>query len=321
MPFWHANAYLRFLVSFPRELRQHPVDIFHALFSVPLVTPCKVVLSLVEFGWFTNPGDFPASRIFLEQLKMMTRFSIRRADRIITATELVRQQLLEYFQSPPEKVEVVHHGFNEFFLGECDRADIECVKQKYRIPGEYLLSVGDLHPRKNLGRVIKAFGILKEHYRIPHALVLVGKNLWRTQEIYQAAATVSFREEILFTGYVLLEELRALYRGASVLVFPSLDEGFGLPVQEAMASELPVVVSNRGALPEVAGNAALIVDPLDVEAISAAIWQILSNPSLAGQLIHRGKEQIKSFTWEAACRKLLHIYHELVPDISRNDPS
>ncbi len=308
MPSLHVNSYLRFLLTFPLELYRNRVDIFHAIYTVPLKTFARVVLSLVEFSWFTNPGEFPASRFFLQQMRLMTRQSIHRADHIITPTQVCKNMLLEHFNLTENKIEVIPFGFNERFLQTCPPEEIDRTKQKYAIHQDYLLSVGDLHPRKNLARIIDAFKWLKETRRIPHQLVIVGKELWRAEEIFKKASSCSARDSIIFTGYVCFEELRALYQGATLFLFPSLDEGFGLPVHEAMASRLPAIVSDRGALPEVAGDAALVVDPLSIEEIVNAILQILESSTLQKQLIGKGLDQIKTFSWEASCRKLLRLY-------------
>jgi glycosyltransferase involved in cell wall biosynthesis len=210
-------------------------------------------------------------------------------------------------------VAVIPFGFNERFLKNCSSEEIDRIKRKYAIHRDYLLTVGDLHPRKNITRIIEAYTWLKETRGIPHQLVIVGKELWRANEIYNKASSCSARDSIILTGYVPFKEVRALYQGATLFVFPSLDEGFGLPVHEAMASRLPVIVSNRGALPEVAGDAALVVDPLNTEELGCAIYQVLESPTLRGELIEKGQEQIQKFSWEESCRKLLHVYQELSP--------
>ncbi|NIM99459.1 MAG: glycosyltransferase [candidate division Zixibacteria bacterium] len=311
MPFLHASSHLRFLLTFPLELWRNPVDIFHAIYTIPLRTSARVVLTLVEFSWLINPEEFPASPLFLSQLRLMTRHSIHRADRIITPTWVGRNELLSYFDLPEEKVEVIHFGFNDVFLEPCEREEIDRIKQRYGIASHYLLSVGDLHPRKNLIRLIEAFSWLKETQRISHQLVLVGKDLWRAEEIYRKASSCSARDSIVFTGYIPIEELKALYQGATLFAFPSLNEGFGLPVHEAMASRLPVIVSDRGALPEVAGNAALVVDPLNVEEIGWAIFRVLDSPTLRKELVRKGLEQIQAFSWEESCRKTLRLYQNV----------
>ena len=307
----HARPHLRFLLTFPVELNRNPVDIFHAIYSVPLRIRAPIVLTLAEFSWFTNPEEFPASRLSLAQFRIMTRLSIRRADRIITPTHVGKEQALDYFGLPEEKVKVIHHGFNEFFLEPCEPEDIDRVKHKHGITGDYVLTVGDLHPRKNLPRLIEAFNWLKETRKIPHSLVLVGKSLWKTEQIYRKASACSASDSIIFTGYVPLEELRALYQGAAVFAFPSLDEGFGLPVHEAMGSRVPVVVSDRGALPEVAGDAAISVNPLSIEDIACGMFRVLDSETLREELIRKGLKQIEAFSWDEACRKTMRLYQNV----------
>lgn len=307
----HANSHLRFLLTFPLELLRNPVDIFHAIYTVPLRTSARLVLSLVEFSWFLDQKEFPASPLLLSQLRLMTRYSIRQANRIITPTHFGKDQLLKYFDLPEEKVKVIPFGFNESFLEPCDEEEIERIKHKFAITRNYILSVGDLHPRKNVVRLIEAFNWLKETKRIPHQLVLVGRELWRTDEIHRKASSCSAQDSITFTGYVTFEDLRALYQGATVFAFPSLFEGFGLPVHEAMASRLPVVVSPRGALQEVAGDAALFVDPLNPEEIGSAIYRVLDSKVLQEELIRKGLLQIQQFSWKESCRKILDLYQDL----------
>jgi glycosyltransferase involved in cell wall biosynthesis len=318
MSFLHASSYFRFFLSFPLEFSRNPVDVFHAIYTVPLMTPARVILSLIEFSWFTNPDEFPASKLYQSQMRLMTKHSIHRADRIITPTWLGRDQLLAYFNLPEEKVEVVPFGVNERFLVPCDPEEIDRVKRKHAVTRDYILSVGNLHSRKNLVRLIDAFNWLKETRRIPHQLVIIGKETWRFEEIYKKATACSARDSIIFTGYVPFEELRALYQGAVLFAFPSLDEGFGLPVHEAMASRIPVIVSNRGALPEVGGEAALVVDPLSIEEIQSVILRVLESPTLREELIEKGLEQIKGFSWEESCRKLLRLYQNLCPSGFKN---
>lgn len=312
MPAMHANSHLRFLVSFPLELARNPVDLFHAVHTVPLMTAAsRVVLHLVEFGWIVHPEQFPASTFLLSQLRLITRHSVCRADSIVTATRFWRDKLLDYYDLPEKKVVVVPHGVNEQFLALSSAGEISAVRQKFGTGDEYVLSVGDLHPRKNLVRLIEAFAWLKQSKRIPHKLVLVGKALYEAASIYRHAASCGAGNDIVFTGYVTVEELRALYQGASLFAFPSLDEGFGLPVHEAMASRVPVVVSNRGSLPEISGDAASIVDPLSVEDIGSAIFRILDSPAVRTEHVQRGLNQIKNYSWEESSRKILHIYHRL----------
>ncbi len=311
MPFFHSISYLRSLVTFPVECFLKPIDIFHGIYTIPIKISARIVLSMIEFAWFTNPDDFPASRLYQSQLRMITRQSIKRASFIVTPTKIGGDCLIDYFGLPKEIVKVIPFGFNENFLEISDPDYISSIKRKYELKGEYIITVGDLHPRKNLVRLIEAFNWLKESKKIPHQLLIVGRDLWRADEIRSKASSLSAKDSIVFAGYIPLGDLKALYQGAVLFAFPSLDEGFGLPVHEAMASRVPVIVSDRGALPEVAGDAALVVDPLSTDDIGQKILNVLEKPSLQKELINRGSEQIKGFFWSESCRKTLDLYKEL----------
>lgn len=320
MPSLHAWAHLRFLFTFPMELKRNPVDIFHGLYTIPFLpyrSFTKIVLTLTEFSWFINPDDFPASRLFMAQVRLTTRYSIKRADKIITPTQYMKRQMIDYLDLPAEKIAVIPWGVNENFLTTCNSDELSETRKKFGIQNEYLLTVGDLHPRKNLNRLIKAFERLKRKENIPQQLVIAGKDLYKSEEIYRCAELSSVRDSVIFTGYVSFEELRALYQGAAVFVFPSLDEGFGLPIHEAMASRIPVVSSNRGTLPEVGGDAAIYVDPLDEKDIALAIFQVLENQDLRLQLVRKGLDQISSYTWRDSCSKILTVYRELLNEGGR----
>ena len=311
MPALHSNSYARLLLTFPFELRKAGLDVFHALYNVPLWTNSRVVLSLVEFGWLTNPGDFPASDLFLAQLRFLNRLSIKRADRIITPTETMRSRVLEYFAVPEERVITIPFGFDERFRQRVQPAQMERIRQKFGIGEHYLLYVGDLHPRKNLPVLIDSFARLCRSGRFPHQLVLAGKDHWDAEKIRRKAAQSPAHDRIVFTGYVTHEDLRGLFQGASLFVLPSLDEGYGLPIHEAMASAIPVLASKLPTLQEVAQDAALYFEPKDVGGLTALIDKALANKELRDQLVEGGRQCIKRFDWETSCRKLLSVYEEL----------
>ena len=311
MPALHANSHARLLLTFPFEFLKTGVDVFHALYNVPIWTNSRVVLSLVEIGWLANPREFPASRLFLAQLRFLTRLSVKRADRIVTPTATMRSQVLEYFRIPEEKITTIPFGFNERLLQRASAEELSRVRRKFGIDAEYVLFVGDLHPRKNLPVLIEAFARLCQSEKCPHQLVLAGKDHWRASEIKRKAAESPVRDRILFTGYVPDGDLRALFQGASVFVLPSLDEGYGLPLHEAMASRTPVIASRLPTLEEVAKGAALFFEPRDPEELAALLAKVLADDRLRSDLVERGSKCIQQFTWDAACQKLLRVYEEV----------
>jgi glycosyltransferase involved in cell wall biosynthesis len=317
MPALHANAKIRFLFTFPFELSRSPVDVFHATFTVPLLPDKmrpKIVLTVPEIPWFTDPETFPAPSLFSAQVRLATRYSISKAARIITLTQFMKRRIVCHFQVPDENVEVIPWGVDEAYFRRVDRNYIEKVQRRFSITRPYVLCVGDLHLRKNQTALIRAFTQLRERHNIPYELVLAGKPHYRAELIYAAAAASSAATRIKLTGYVDPEELRALYQGASIFAFPSLHEGFGLPVHEAMASAVPVIASDRDALPEVAGDAALFVDPLDIDGIASAILRLIDDASLRERLVETGMEQARRFSWRETGRKVIATYRKVFPE-------
>jgi glycosyltransferase involved in cell wall biosynthesis len=311
MPALHANSHARLLLTFPFEFLKTGVDVFHALYNVPLWTNSRVVLSLVEFGWITNRRDFPGSSLFAAQLRLLTRLSIKRADRILTPTETMRLRLLEYFDVPEKKAITIPFGFDERLLQKVQPDELGSIKRKFGIGEQYVVYVGDLHPRKNLPVLIDAFARLCQSRKHPHQLVLVGKDHWEAEKIKRKAAQSPVHERIIFTGYVTNDELRGLFQGASLFVFPSLDEGYGLPIHEAMACGTPVLASSLPTLREVAQDAALFFDPKKPDELAALMARALDDAELRRRLVERGRQRIKQFTWEQSCRKLLQVYEEI----------
>jgi glycosyltransferase involved in cell wall biosynthesis len=175
----------------------------------------------------------------------------------------------------------------------------------------YILSVGVIEPRKNLNRLIEAFEILKARHGSPHRLVLAGKRGWLSEGIYRRAASSPFRSDIVFSGFVPESDLPALYSAADILAYPSLYEGFGLPPLEAMACGTPVVVSNSSSLPEVVGEAALMVEPEDTEGLADAMSTLLFDQDIRRRMVEAGLQQASGFTWRAAAERMLAIYRRL----------
>jgi len=182
------------------------------------------------------------------------------------------------------------------------------VRRRDGLRGPYILFVGNLEPRKNLVRLIEAFGRLKARHTLPHQLIVAGKRGWLYRSIFEAVERLGLRDDVIFTGYVPAEDLPALYAMADLFAFPSLYEGFGLPVLEAMACGTPVLTARTGSLPEVAGEAAWYVDPLDVEALADGMARILTDPGTRADLVDRGLLQAKRFTWAKTAAATLDIY-------------
>jgi glycosyltransferase involved in cell wall biosynthesis len=191
-----------------------------------------------------------------------------------------------------------------------DQAQLEAVRAKHGIRVPYILYVGTIEPRKNITRLIQAFAQLKKR-GLPHKLVIVGQPGWHCAPIYSEVERQGLQNEVIFTGYVPFEDLPALYSGAESMAFPSLYEGFGLPVMEAMACGTPVVTSDSSSLAEIADDAALLIDPLSVEQIAEALFRLHQEPHLREELSRRGRARAAEFTWERSARQTLDLYEEV----------
>lgn len=234
--------------------------------------------------------------------------SVEQCELILTTSAFTKNEVHEILDVPKERIRVVSAApsLNENSL------EYSAVKNKYDLGNDYILFVGTIEPRKNLSRLIRAFDILKEKTRLPHKLLLVGGNGWNNNDIYETAANSKHCADIIFTGYITSEEKTTLYKNASLLVFPSLYEGFGMPPLEAMVCECPVVCSNTASLPEVAGDGACFVNPFDEETIAAGMMRVLEDKEYAEHLIAKGKEQANRFTWEKSSQKLAKICDEVL---------
>lgn len=291
------------------ELKRRPVDVLHVQYTAPPFCSVPVVATIHDLAFEHMPETFTRRGSF--QLKLTVRRTAQRAVRIATVSEYSRQDLLRTYKLPPEKVAVTYNGVEAHFTPEASPNEIASVRQRFGISRDYLLAVGSLQPRKNLVRLIRAYAKLRtESENFRPQLVIVGRKLWLADEVFSEVRRQRWADDVILTGYVSDEDLPKLYRQATAFVYPSLFEGFGLPPVEAMACGTPVVTSNVSSLPEVTGEAALLIDPLDQSAIESALLQITGDQVLRARLREQGTEQAKRFTWRDAAEKTLQLYRE-----------
>ena len=270
----------------------------------------KLVTTLHDLTTWTVPESHPASHGEMEE----TYFEriLRPADGVIAITESTRNDLIRLFDFPPEKVEVIYPGFpNAFF--HTDPQPVAATRSKYGLDGPYLLHVGTIEPRKNIDRLFDAYGRLKPSLREEFPLVLIGPIGWA--EPATLARVNSPPQNVRYLGYVPEEDLPALTAGATVCVYPSLYEGFGLPVPQAMAAGTPVLTSNVSSLPEIAGEAALLVDPKSTDEIVAGIERLLLSPSLREELIRKGHRQARRFDWEQSAKQTWRFFERIIGEV------
>ncbi len=274
-----------------------------------LPTSCKLVPLVTDLAVFRLPETYKTSRVLLWQTQY--RYILRRADLFLTISEFTKQEMTKILGIPSEKIRVVPMACSEQMKCITDTTCLARMKKKYHIGDDYILFVGNMNPRKNLKRIICAFDLLKERTNLPQQLVIAGEQGWKFDR-GKVLEDVKHREDILFTGFVQDEDMPALYSAAALFAFPTIYEGFGIPVIEAQSCGTPVVTSNSSALPEVVGDSAVLVDPLDPEDICRGMRLVLENRELAEQLMQKGAENVKRFSWGTSAQLLDEIIEDEV---------
>jgi glycosyltransferase involved in cell wall biosynthesis len=295
-------------VYLPLHLRTRRVDLFHgpAVFLPLIKLGFRTVVTIHDLVAFRFPQTIPTK--YALYMRLMIRLAVRSADRVITASMQTRNDLVERLRVPSDKIEVIHEALAASFTPVNDPARLAEVRRRYGLLEPYILFVGNLEPRKNLVRLIEAYARLKRRSAFPHRLVLAGKRGWLYRPIFEAVERFGLGREVVFTGYVPPEDLPVLYALADVFAFPSLYEGFGLPVLEAMACGTPVITACTGSLPEVAGDAAWYVEPEDVDAHTEGMARVLRDDEIRKRLVARGHLQAKRFSWTRTAKATLDIY-------------
>lgn len=291
-----------FLWQQTMALRQLEADWYLANFFLPPSMPCKGVVAVHDLSFRAHPEYFP--RTIAWYMRWLTAWAIRQAQCVLTGSEFSRQELLRFYPMGEEKVITIPYGVGSEFQAVTDAlqgAAEQTALSRYGIDGPYILALGNIHPRKNLARLLDAYLRLRRQRNSIPAMVWAGLERWESGELVERARSAG----VLLTGFVPQEDLPALYRQAMMLVYPSLYEGFGLPILEAMACGTPVVTSNRASLPEVAGEAAIVVDPTDVGEIAEAMALLLDDMSLQNRLQQAGLERAREFTWTRTAQYLL----------------
>ena len=284
-------------------LRQPPDVLFVPSHVLPLVHP-PAVATIHDLGYRYFPeAHTQRARLYLE---WGTRHNARASRLIVADSRATRDDLMRFYGVPEGKIRVAYPGVRPDLTPVRDPGLVKATLDRYGISSPYALYVGTLQPRKNLARLIEAFARVLE----PCRLVLAGKKGWLYSDVLRRAESLGICHRVVFTGYVPDEDLPALLSGASLFAFPSLYEGFGLPVLEAMACGVPVVCSDVSSLPEVAGDAALLVPPTDTEALAAAMNRVLADEELRRTLIQRGLERARLFTWRRCAQEILKTLEE-----------
>lgn len=314
------SYYKKFLPGVYSELLKAAVfarerlDILHVPGGkVPRAYRGKVVVTAHNLAIKKFPELFSKKQVLKFKLNPP---AFDRADLVIAASNAARKDLKDEFKIKNNKIQVINHGFDEKFFQDASIGEIQKVKNKYGIKGEYFLFMNTIKPLNNLTRLIETFAKLKatlenKKPRSHYQLVLAGKDGWMAHQIHQIAKDFGLKNQVIFTGYIPPEDLNALFGGADVFVFPPIYEEFGAPVLEAMACGAPVVCSNVPSLSEVVGDAALLVDPYDTNAMKEAVLRVLEDQRTREELKKKGKEQARKFHWEKTAMLTLDAYRKL----------
>ena len=299
---------VRIPLTLSAELRLRPVDLLHVQYTAPPFSPCPIVSTIHDLAFEHLPQTF--NRRSWMQLRLTVRRTAKKAAQIITVSDYSKRDIIETYGVPPERITVTYEAAPSGFRPVESEKELQRVRQTYGIEGDYILSVGSIQPRKNLKRLIAAYSNLRQKRpegKLPQ-LVVVGKSAWLYEETLRAIKELELSRSVILTGYVPEADLPALYSGAVCFVYPSYFEGFGLPPLEAMKCGTPVIVGNRTSLPEVVGDAGVLVDPFDVDDIAAAIEKVIGDSDLRSQLSVKGLERAGLFDWRETARQTLAVY-------------
>jgi len=294
----------------PVALHQGEVDLLHALaFVGPLVTSCPFVVTIYDLSFYHYPEAFrPWNRWYLS---LFTALSARRARRVIAISESTKHDVVKMLGVSPDRVDVAYCGVDDLFH-PLPAADVANFRRERALPDRFILFLGTLEPRKNVQKLVQAYGRWRAAETGVPKLVVAGGKGWHYDQIFAEVERLGLTGEVIFPGYVVEQELPLWYNAADLFVYPSRYEGFGLPVLEAMACGTPVVTTNVASLPEVAGDAALLVPPDDGAQLLEAMRRALSDGSLRQEMVAKGLAHAADFTWARTALKTLDTYDRVL---------
>lgn len=325
IPLLSSEHSLKGYREFRSALQKLDCDLVHIpnLFSVPRVLPCPYVMTVHDMlEHMSRPRQQGIWRPLYFQ---MTKRVLEGAKRIFAVSNFTRSEIEKLFEIPSSRVEVVYNAIDERFLhGHANTADREMIAQRYQVTYPFLLYAGRISPHKNVVRMIEAFSALKTELEKDQLwpdlkLIIIGDDLSGNPDLRRTVVRSGVQNDVRFLGFVPIEVLRIFYDEARVFVFPSLYEGFGLPPLEAMAHGTPVITSNVSSLPEVVGNAAVLVNPENVFEIMRALHRVLTDRQLRDRMKERGYQQAMKFSWEISVRRVLDVYRSVVRE-GRREP-
>jgi len=292
------------------SLASRTLDVIHIPtgFGFFLPARCAKVLTIHELTGYLFPEIQTFAWVVLH--KYFLPFILKRVDMVITDSRSTKKDLMKYMGVPETKIRTIYLGVDTEKFKVLSPNYVEPIRQKYQLNFPYILYVGNLEPKKNIPTLLKAFTAVNSKNGGDCKLVIVGQKVWKYQPIFNTIQELNLQNKVIFLGYVPEQDLPGIYNAASLFVLPSIYEGFGFPPLEAMACGVPVITSNSSSLPEVVGDAGVMVDPYDSAALAAAINQVLSDEKLRTTLIKRGLERVKLFSWQKCAEETVAVYEE-----------
>lgn len=296
--------------TFPRLVHRAEVDLLHSLhYTQPVRLGCPSIVTIHDMTFFLFPDLHTRSkRLFFP---FAIRSSVRRADALIAISESTRQDSIRLLGVSPQKIFTTQLGITDEFRVVKDNELLAKVRKKYDLPEEFVLYVGLVEPRKNIPFLIRAYKSLADE-GIKHNLVIVGRIGWMYQEVFKQIEELGLEGRVQFTGYLPQDDLPMVYNLASLFVYPTKYEGFGLPALEAMACGTPVVTTAISSLPEIVGDAGMLIPPGDEQALASAMAEVLHDSTLFNQLRTRGLQRSEHFTWERTAQQTLKVYQQVL---------
>ncbi len=308
-----SNPVVRILseqFAVPDAVKREKIDLYH---NPDHMLPwrelrCKSVITVHDLAFYKFPSKFGFLKCTFK--RSITPRSIKRADAIIAVSQSTKNDILAGFDIPEEKVSVVYNGVGGRFFPQEDKGALNAVADRYDLNGSFILSVGTLEPRKNIPLLIEAFAIFKKRTGALHKLVIVGNPGWLYENIFSSPKKFGVEGDVEFLQGVESEDLPLIYQLADLFVYPSLYEGFGLPPLEAMACGTPVITSNVSSLPEVVGDAGILIDPSDAQGLAGEIEKVLGDKGLRMEMSRKGIARSKLFSWEKCARETIAVYNK-----------
>lgn len=304
-------------VRLARQAAQDKLDLFHApCLTGPLAMHCPMVVTIHDIIWrfpnqYSRQKRIPARRWLMEMyFRYMPEWTARHASIVLTVSQAAKESIVQHLHLPVERVLVTYEGTNPLFRQISDTECIQAVFEKYDISQSYILAIGSADPRKNITTLIQAYSLLPDWVRDRFELVVVWNHVSLVSEVNTLVEKLGLKTRVKFIQQVSNEDLVYLYNGASLFVFPSLYEGFGLPLLEAMSCGVPVIAANNSSIPEIVGEAALLVDEKSPDDIRQKVTRVLLETGLRRELSDKGAERSKLFSWDKCANETVSAYHK-----------